>query len=176
MPRAKADFLEGRLRGRAINAHDRVEAETLALHGNPFPIVKELHDAATPLEGLRLAVARMLRHAHGLYRPPTDDESRRDMRAYEAVVALANELEGWLELGGTLTPEEIVGALERTTVRGTDAREPGRVAVLDLMGARTRSFEVVFILGLEEGSLPRRGQVSPFLDDDARRALPARGS
>ena len=53
MPRAKADFLEGRLRGRAINAHDRVEAETLALHGNPFPVVKELREAPTPLEGLR---------------------------------------------------------------------------------------------------------------------------
>jgi ATP-dependent helicase/DNAse subunit B len=94
------------------------------------------------------------------------------MRAYEAVVALAKELEGWEELGGTLTPEEIVGALERTTVRGPGSREPGRVAVLDLMGARTHSSEVVFILGLEEGSLPRRGRVSPFLDEDARRALP----
>jgi superfamily I DNA/RNA helicase len=27
------------------------------------------------------------------------------------------------------------------------------------------------VLGLEEGSLPRRGAASPFLDDDARRAL-----
>ena len=51
--RPKADFLEGRLRGRAINAHDRVEAETLALHGNPFPIVKELREAPTLLDGLR---------------------------------------------------------------------------------------------------------------------------
>jgi ATP-dependent helicase/DNAse subunit B len=172
VPRRNTDFLEGRLRGRAINAHDRVEAETLALHGHPFPIVKDLHDAATSLEGLRLAAARMLRHAHGLYRPPTDDEARLDMRTYEAVVALAKELEGWEELGGTLTPEEIVGALERTTVRGPGSREPGRVAVLDLMGARTHSSEIVFILGLEEGSLPRRGRVSPFLDEDARRALP----
>jgi ATP-dependent helicase/DNAse subunit B len=172
VPRGKVDFLEGRLRGRAINAHDRVEAETLALHGHPFPIVKDLHDADTPLDGLRLAAARMLRHAHGLYRPPTGEEARRDLRTYEAIVGLADQLDGWIALGGTLVPEEIVGALERTTVRGADAREPGRVAVLDLMGARTRAFEIVFILGLEEGSLPRRGTVSPFLDDDARRALP----
>jgi ATP-dependent helicase/DNAse subunit B len=172
VPRAKVDFLEGRLRGRAVNAHDRVEAETLALHGNPFPIVKELHEAPTPLEGLAAAAARMLRHAHGLQRPPADDAAREDLRAYEAVRRLVDELEGWLALGGTLTSEEIVGALDRTTVRGPAGREPGRVAVLDLLRARTRSFEVVFLLGLEEGSLPRRTQASPFLDDDARRAIP----
>src|SRR5262249_43566122 len=34
-----------------------------------------------------------------------------------------------------------------------------------------RGFDVVFLLGLEEGSLPRRTQASPFLDDDTRRAL-----
>ena len=171
VPRAKADFLEGRLRGRAINAHDRVEAETLALHGNPFPVVKELREAATPLEGLRATVARMLRHAYGTQHPPTSEDARRDLRAYEAVTRLITELEGWEELGGTLTAEEIVGALERTTVRGADGRERGRVAVLDLLRARTRSFEVVFVLGLEEGTYPRRTQATPFLDDDARRAL-----
>ena len=171
VPRAKADFLEGRLRGRAINAHDRVEAETLALHGNPFPVVKELREAPTPLEGLRATAARMLRHAYGTQHPPTSEDARRDLRAYEAVTRLIAELEGWVELGGTLTAEEIVSALERTTVRGADGRERGRVAVLDLLRARTRSFEVVFVLGLEEGTFPRRTQATPFLDDDARRAL-----
>jgi RecB family exonuclease len=171
VPRSKADFLEGRLRGRAINAHDRVEAETLALHGNPFPIVTELREAPTPLDGLRAAAVRMLRHAYGTQHPPATDEARRDLRAYEAVTRLVSELGGWLELGGTLTAEEIVGALERSTVRGADGRERGRVAVLDLLRARTRSFEVVFLLGLEEGTFPRRTQASPFLDDDARRAL-----
>src|SRR6266545_1673757 len=171
VPHAKVDFLEGRLRGRAINAHDRVEAETLALHGNPFPIVKELREAETPLAGLRSVAARMLRHAYGLNAPPTDDDARRDLRAYEALVRLVDELEGWLALGGTLTTDEIVGALERTNVRGADGREPGRVAVLDLLRVRTRSFDAVFVLGLEEGSLPRRGQTSAFLDDDARTQL-----
>jgi ATP-dependent helicase/DNAse subunit B len=169
--RPKVDFLEGRLRGRAINAHDRVEAETLALHGNPFPIVKELREAPTPLDGLCATAARMLTHAHGVQAPPAHDAARVDLRAFEAVRRLADELEGWLSLGGTLTAEEIVSALERTTVRGDDGREPGRVAVLDLLRARTRSFEVVFLLGLEEGSLPRRTQASPFLDDDARRSI-----
>ena len=171
MQRPKADFLEGRLRGRAINAHDRVEAETLALHGNPFPIVKELREAPTLLDGLRGTAARMLRHAYGLYHPPANDAARADLRAFETVSRLADELEGWLALGGTLSAEDVVGALERATVRGADGREPGRVAVLDLLRARTRNFEVVFILGLEEGTFPRRTQTSPFLDDDARRGL-----
>jgi ATP-dependent helicase/nuclease subunit B len=48
------------------------------------------------------------------------------------------------------------------------------VAVLDLARARTRRFEVVFVLGLEEGSLPRRERESPFLDDAARRRLGGR--
>src|SRR5436190_1168333 len=54
--------------------------------------------------------------------------------------------------------------------------EEGRVAVVDLMRARTRRFDVVFVLGLEEGSLPRRGSSSPFLDDETRRALDERGA
>ena len=171
VPRPKADFLEGRLRGRAINAHDRVEAETLALHGTPFPIVKELREAPSLLDGLRTVASLMVRHAYGLQHPPTTDAARLDLRAYETVTRVAGELDDWLELGGTLSADEIVGALERSTVRGPDGREPGRVAVLDLLRARTRSFEVVFVLGLEEGTFPRRAQTSPFLDDDARQEL-----
>ncbi len=50
------------------------------------------------------------------------------------------------------------------------ARE-GHVAVVDLLRARTRRAEIVFVLGLEEGSLPRRARPSAFLDDDRRREL-----
>ena len=44
------------------------------------------------------------------------------------------------------------------------------------MRARTRRFDHVFVLGLEEGSLPRRGGGTPFLDEDARRDLDTRGA
>jgi ATP-dependent helicase/DNAse subunit B len=168
VPRGKVDFLEGRLRGRAINAHDRVEAETLALHGHEFPIVRELREAGTPLDGLRAAAASMLRNAHGVHRPTATDETRSDLRAYEAVVELADELDGW-----EVAPQQIVDALESATVRGPRV-EPDRVPVLSLADARTRDFEIVFVLGLEEGTLPRRGDASPFLDDESRRALGAR--
>src|SRR5207244_10779299 len=80
-------------------------------------------------------------------------------------------LEGRAWWGEEVGPEFLVGARGRATVRGAAAGEPGRVAVLDLMRARTRRFDVVFALGLEEGSLPRRGRGSPFLDDERRRAL-----
>ena len=71
--------------------------------------------------------------------------------------------------------DDVLAALERSEVRLASAGEAGRVAVLDLLRARTRRFEVVFVLGLEEGSLPRRTRTSPFLDDDAG-ASSARGS
>ncbi|HET8967855.1 MAG TPA: PD-(D/E)XK nuclease family protein, partial [Gaiellaceae bacterium] len=40
--------------------------------------------------------------------------------------------------------------------------------------ARTRGFDLVLLLGLEEGSLPRRDRPTPLLDDDVRRALGGR--
>jgi ATP-dependent helicase/nuclease subunit B len=116
----------------------------------------------------------MLRAAYGLEAPPVGELSRQDIRAHEAVMRLLAELRGWSELDGSLPPEELVGALERAEVRRSSAGEAGRVAVVDLMRARTRRFEIVFLLGLEEGSLPRRGHESPFLGDDERRDLDER--
>src|SRR5262249_26523429 len=40
-----------------------------------------------------------------------------------------------------------------------------------LLRARTRRAEIVFVLGLEEGALPRRAGPSAFLDDERRREL-----
>jgi ATP-dependent helicase/nuclease subunit B len=82
-----------------------------------------------------------------------------------------DELEGWRRLGGELSADELVAALEHAEVRLGSASERGRVAVLDLARARTRRFDAVFLLGLEEGTLPRRGNPSPFLDDEARSDL-----
>jgi ATP-dependent helicase/DNAse subunit B len=116
----------------------------------------------------------MLRSAYGLESPPVGEESRRDLRAFEALTRLDGELEGWLALGGSLAPDEILAVLERAPVRSSGPGEPRRVDVVDLLRARTRRYEVVFVLGLEEGTLPRRGETSPFLDDEAARELDAR--
>jgi ATP-dependent helicase/nuclease subunit B len=118
----------------------------------------------------------MLRSGYGLDRPPVGETSRLDLRAYEDVTRLLTELDRWRKLVDEVTREDIGAALERRALRPFRGDEPGRVAVLDLARARTRRLDIVFVLGLEEGSLPRRGSSSPFLDDDARRVLDERGS
>ncbi len=174
--RRAVDFVEGRLRGRAVQAPDRVVEEGEKLHGRPFPSLSELREADDPAEAVRTLAARMLRNAYGLDRPPVGEASRLDLRAYEDVTKLLTDLVRWRKLVGELSREDVASALERHTLRPFRGDEPGRVAVVDLARARTRRFDVVFVLGLEEGSLPRRGSSSPFLDDDARRALDERGA
>jgi ATP-dependent helicase/DNAse subunit B len=177
LTRQNVDFLEGRLRGRAVESPERVEEETIRLRdGQPLPVLEALRAAPTPLDGVAGLATSMLRAAYGLEKPPAGELSRQDIRAHDAVMRLLGELCGWTELDGTLAPEEIVAAIERAEVRRSSTRAAGRVAVVDLLRARTRRFELVFVLGLEEGSLPRRGHESPFLGDDARRALDDRSS
>jgi ATP-dependent helicase/DNAse subunit B len=176
LERRSVDFVEGRLRGRAVQAPERVLEEGEKLHGRAFPALAELRDSDEPVEAVRLLAARMLRNAYGLDAPPVGETSRRELRAYEALTRLLTELDRWQKLAGELTREDVASALERQTLRPQQGDEPGRVAVLDLRRARTRRFDAVFVFGLEEGSLPRRGTASPFLDDDTRRALDERGS
>jgi ATP-dependent helicase/DNAse subunit B len=174
--RRAVDFVEGRLRGRAVQAPDRVVEEGEKLHGRPFPSLAGLRDAEDPVTAVRALATRMLRSGYGLDRPAAGEASRLDLRTYEEVTKLLTDLERWRRLAGELSREDVVAALERHTLRPFRSDEAGRVAVLDLARARTRRFDVVFVLGLEEGSLPRRGSASPFLDDDARRALDERGA
>jgi ATP-dependent helicase/DNAse subunit B len=173
--RQNVDFLEGRLRGRAVDSPERVEEETIRLRdGQPLAVLEALRSAPSPLDGVAGLATFMLRSAYGLESPPVGELSRQDIRAHEAVMRLVEELRGWSELEGPLSTEEVFSAVERAEVRRSSTAEAGRIAVLDLLRARTRRFEVVFLLGLEEGSLPRRGHESPFLGDDARRDLDER--
>jgi ATP-dependent helicase/DNAse subunit B len=176
LERRAVDFVEGRLRGRAVQSPERVVEEGERLQGRPFPALAELQAADDALDAARVLAARMIRNAYGLERPPVGESSRLDLRAHEAVSRVLGELERWRTLNGELAREDVVAVLERHTLRPFRGDEPGRVAVLDLARARTRRFDVVFVLGLEEGALPRRGLSSPFLDDDARRILDERGA
>ena len=173
LARPHVDFLEGRLRGRAVR-DERVEEECVRLRGGPLPGLELLRSAPSAVAATREVSRAMLRAAHGLESPPVGDHARLDLRAHEEVCRVLGELEGWLELGGAVTPETIVSALERAVVWLRNTAEPGRVAVVDLLRARTRRCEVVFLLGLEQGSLPRRGSDSPLLDDEQRRAVESR--
>ncbi len=176
LERRAVDFVEGRLRGRAVQTPERVVEESERLRGAPLPALAELRDAEDPIEAVRDLAARMLRNGFGLDAPPVGEPSRLDLRAHETLHRLLGELERWRALAGELSREDLVSAVERQTLRPMHGDEPGRVAVVDLLRARTRRFDVVFVLGLEEGALPRRGRSSPFLDDDARRALDEGGA
>jgi superfamily I DNA/RNA helicase len=116
----------------------------------------------------------MARSAWGLEAPPTTADARADVRALQAAARTLDELEIFGRDGEPLSREDVIAALERTMVRPAAVGETGYVAVLDYSRVRTRLFDVVFLLGLEEGSFPRRDRPSPFLDDDTRRDLGGR--
>jgi PD-(D/E)XK nuclease superfamily len=172
LARGHVDYLEGRLRGLGVRTN--VEERLVELRGQRLPVLDDVRAAGSPVEAARRLAQAMLRGAHGLEAPPVGESAQLDLGAYEAVARLLAELEGWEELAGPLSREDVVAALEAVPVRLGRAGDAGRVAVLDLLRARTRRFDVVFVLGLEEGSLPRRSAASPFLDDEERRALDAR--
>ncbi|MDQ2982690.1 MAG: PD-(D/E)XK nuclease family protein [Actinomycetota bacterium] len=175
LARTHVDYLEGRLRGRAVQSRDRVEEETIRLRdGHPLPPLELLRGAPSSIEAVRTLAGSMARSAYGLEAPPVGEGSKLDLRAYEAARRTLDELEGWQRLGGTVTADELISALERAPVRLAAADEPGAVHVIDLLRARTRRYEVVFVLGLEEGRLPQRGSVSPFLDEELVRELEER--
>jgi len=170
--RADVDFLEGRLRGRAVLRGDRTVEETTKLRtGRPLPVLELISAQNGPTAAARAVVLAMLRNAYGLGAPPVTVAAKRDLRAAEAANVVVDELERLREAGVPIHPDDVLSALDRATVRGDAAAEPGRVAVLDLTRARTRRFEAVFVIGLEQGSLPRRAPTSPFFDDETRREL-----
>jgi ATP-dependent helicase/nuclease subunit B len=175
LERRSVDFVEGRLRGRAIAQPERVVEETERLRGASLPALDRLRAAPEPTAAVRDLIRAMASNAWGLEAPPTTNDARADARAYQAAARTLDELEAFARRdGGALEPDAVVAALERTTVRPVAAGEAGYVSVLDYRRARTRDLDVVILLGLEEGSFPRRDRPSPFLDDESRRDLGGR--
>ena len=133
LTRQNVDFLEGRLRGRAVDSPERVEEETIRLRdGQPLAVLEALRSAPSPLDAVAGLAAFMLRAAYGLESPPVGALSRQDIRAHEAVMRLVEELRGWSELEGSLSTEEVFAAVER-------ARGPALVDRRSGTGRRARS-------------------------------------
>jgi ATP-dependent helicase/DNAse subunit B len=175
LTRGAVDFVEGRLRGRAIAAPERVDETMKELRGASLPALDALRSTDSPVPATRSLAAGMIRAAYDPRHPEATEAARADLRTHEACVRLLDELEDWERIAREpLRREELVAALERAPVRAGGTGEAGRVAVVDLLGARSRRFDAVFVLGLEEGSLPRRGGATPFLGDEQRRRLGGR--
>jgi ATP-dependent helicase/nuclease subunit B len=173
LERRSVDFVEGRLRGRAVADRGRVEDESERLRGAPVAALLELRTEERPVPAVRALVRLLMRNAWGLDSPPTSAEARLDARAVRAVERTLDELEALGRVDIEVTKDDVLAALERTRVPPeSPARE--NVAVLDHERARTRSFDVVFVLGLEEGAFPRRTRPSPLLSDELRNEIGSR--
>jgi ATP-dependent helicase/nuclease subunit B len=173
LERRSVDFVEGRLRGRAVSEPSRVDEESERLRGAPVPAIVALRAEDDAVAAARELVAAMVRNAWGLESPPTSLDARSDTRAYRAAARTLDELEVLAERDVRIEQEDVVAALERTRVP-PDGQTAGCVAVLDHERARTRVFDSVFVLGLEEGAFPRRARPSPLLSDDVKRELGGR--
>jgi ATP-dependent helicase/nuclease subunit B len=175
LTRSSADFLEGRLRGRAVHTRARIESELASLRGGQqVGDLEALAKASSPLEAVRGLLPLMLQRAHGLGNPPVSERARLDLRAFESARSLLEELGDWQELSGrTVSREDLLAALERSPVRLGSAAEPGRVVVSDLLQVRARRFRAVFLLGLEEGTFPRRVSRPQLLGEEERERLEA---
>ena len=98
--RQDVDFLEGRLRGRAVVRGDRTLEETTKLRtGRPLPLLELLGAGEEPLAAARVVVQAMLRNAYGLGAPPVTPAARRDLRAADAASGILDELERLRDAG-----------------------------------------------------------------------------
>jgi ATP-dependent helicase/DNAse subunit B len=168
--RSRVDFVEGRLRGRMIRDRDRAEEQATSLLGHPISALDELRGASTPLEALVALSEGMVREASDPRNATASVALERDIAAHQALLRTHEEFESWAGLGGDIEPRDLIAALERARVRGA-RNDPDRIAVVDPMRARTRRTDVIVIVGLEEGSFPRRPIDDPLLDERARRSL-----
>jgi ATP-dependent helicase/DNAse subunit B len=95
------------------------------------------------------------------------EPERRHMAAVRTVERSVLDLRELARRG--LAPLDRAGLsdhLQRLAVRTGGDMAAGRLAVLDLRRVRTRRFQAAFVLGLEEGRLPRGGREDAFLRPD----------
>src|SRR5262249_12057807 len=142
LQRHQVDFAEGRLRGRAISQPERVAEEIEKLRPGAMRAVEALRSEPDPVTAVRDLARRMSGAAHPANEPAASEEMRRDLRAFEAVHRLLDELDGWRRLGGEVSQEAVVAAPQGATVPGAPAGGAGPGAGADPAGAPATRLQI----------------------------------
>ena len=165
--RSDVDFLEGRLRGRAVVRGDRTVEETTKLRtGPPAADARAARrrgrsDSPLPRGGARDGAKRLRPR-----RPAGQQQRQARFRAAE--LRARSSTSRAAARGRDRHPDRgRAHGVDRPRSAGR-SRRPG-ASPCSTSAARTRRFEAVFVIGLEQGSLPRRDPTSPFFDDETRR-------
>jgi len=172
VPRATVDYAEGRLRGRGALRHDEVqglleELDYARLLAAPDRLAAPGDPAAAVSDQLR----RMSASVAGLTANRLNGAGEAHVAALRATLLTLEQLAGVVGLGlEPLDRAGVAGQLERTVFRPYNGGA-GRVQALDLRRARTRRFQAVFVLGLEESGLPGPTRENPFLSGEEAGAL-----
>ncbi|MGZ4430458.1 MAG: PD-(D/E)XK nuclease family protein [Gaiellales bacterium] len=168
IPRVEVDRAEGRLRGRGALAHEDVRSTLEELeYGRLLAAAERLAQSSEPLDQVADLVRRMSAACAGLTAGVLSPAGERHAAALRAVLRALEELRRMAAAGAaSLDRGVVLAALDRVTLRTGGGPAPGRVAALDLRRARTRRFQAVFVLGLEEGSLPGGPRENPYLTSE----------
>ena len=173
LARNRVDQWEGKLRG---NGRREPEAayEMLCSLSRPVPAVETLRASDDPVGALREVLAGSARNAWGLdARVRGAGDQARQVRAWRAALGALDGLAGLTE---GVSGDEVIAALEGTSLRVGDDRRGGRVRVVGLRRARTHRAPVVVLAGLEEGRGLAWGRRGGLASDAVRRALDGAGT
>jgi len=167
VPRATVDYAEGRLRGRGALRHDEVQGLLEELdYARLLAAPDRLAASGDPAAAVGDQLRRMSASAAGLTANRLNGAGEAHAAALRATLRTLEQLAGVVGLGlEPLDRAGVAGQLERTVFRPYNGGA-GRVQALDLRRARTRRFQAVFVLGLEEGGLPGPARENPFLSGD----------
>ena len=176
LERRSVDFVEGRLRGRAIAEPGRVAEETERLRGAPLPALDRLRDAVEPTSAVRELIERWHAAPGAWRRRRRRTTARADARAYQAVARTLDELEAFAPPRGRTARGRRGRRRARADDRPAGWRRRGRAC----RGPRLSPGADTRVRRRRSSSVSRRAASrvatgpSPFLDDDARRDLGGR--
>ena len=167
VPRATVDYAEGRLRGRGALRHDEVQGLLEELdYARLLAAPDRLAGSGDPAAAVGDQLRRMSASVAGLTANRLNGAGEAHAAALRATLRTLEQLAGVVGLGlEPLDRAGVAGQLERTVFRPYNGGA-GRVQALDLRRARTRRFQAVFVLGLEEGGLPGPARENPFLSGE----------